>query len=79
MKDDHSYDRIAGICTILNGINYKYDLNNFDIIIHHGGAGIMSACCYYCIPQYIIATFVDQPMNIKIIQNYNIGTGCTAD
>lgn len=53
-------NQIAETAYITDFISYQHNLQKFDIIIHHGGAGITNACLYHAKPSLIIPHDYDQ-------------------
>lgn len=45
---------------IIKGLNFKKQLNKFDIVICHGGSGVVQQCLIKQIPILIIAHMCDQ-------------------
>lgn len=40
----------------------------FDVVVCHGGAGIVNDCIKNGVPMFIIANFVDQPLWLKLVR-----------
>lgn len=50
-------------------------MKNFDLIINHGGAGVVHKCINQHLPQFIIANTMDQPIWLQYVINIKIGNG----
>ena len=58
---------------VIDEVPYDYLLNYVKVMVHHGGAGTVSACVHSAIPMLIIPFFGDQFFWGKCVQDLKIG------
>lgn len=60
---------------VIDEVPYDYLLQHVKIMVHHGGAGTVSACAHAAVPMLVIPFFADQFFWGKLVQDLEIG--CT--
>lgn len=58
---------------VVNGLDFKMQLKLFDVVVCHGGSGIVQHCVSLRIPIVVIAHFCDQPYWGQLVQQLRIG------
>ena len=69
-SDIHQYEHV----NVVGAVNYEAIFPTCRAVVHHGGAGTTATCLRSGVPQVVLWTFYDQPLEGAALKRLGVGT-----